>query len=217
MFAGKDTVIDKLHLEKFALADPVYTLVQTLYGTSDKSAPGIRGELQRLYRWGNGCMTTNDTVEEHDDTVRYMQHHGKSIMHPQWDWVNWSDYGQPGFWLSILQQRLAREQKLGLKECAVSSIRWPDELQWVFNNGYTHVHVACSKQTRDLRMAAMGYKPQERETEDASEVLSRELDSTNWHMHVPKTGVMVHVWNDTCAVPNSEYLTVDQFVEKFRE
>lgn len=199
MFSGKDTIIEKTGLLRFGLADPIYDVAKYLYGDANKASPGVRKALQQLGRWGRGQSASEDSPAHCRDISRIIQRHGNTLF-SNWTWVDWSNYGQPSFWLNILEARIKANATTA---CAISSVRWPNEVEWILNNGYAHVHVCCSEPTRLARMKKAAYKVSEQELNDVSEKLSADLDIVE---------LPLKIWNDDAPAPNNHYLTPEKFL-----
>lgn len=219
MFAGKDYVAAQAGLPTKGFSDPMYQLTEYFFGTTDKTAPGIRQFLQRLGQWGWGCLNEDcPATPERASLTHAIRTHGKE-MTKDYAWVDWSEYGRrQDFWVNIcltclglVGTRFTPDEPGSLFPCrqpkavAITNARFMHELKPCRSAGFNHYHIRCTEETRRERMEMRGYKFNENADNDVSEQLAKQFDSD-----LPDNTV---VWNDTRPAPTGRsYLTVDRFV-----
>lgn len=209
MYSGKDYVIEKTGLKNFSLSEPMHALCRHIYGTVDKSKPGIRKALQKIGRLGRGIAVAEENKDEYAKMRRLVI--GLQFS-PEWDWVEWHLFGAPDFWIRILEARLKRERNL--EKCIVSSVRWDDEFAWLSEQDCTFVYIACSERTRRRRMQEAGYASSLVDERDISESLMPMIEFDIYAYHFLKNQNIKNVWNDDAMDSEcpKNYLTVDQFL-----
>jgi len=225
MLVGKDFVAKKANLEVKGFADPIYQLVESLCGTSNKSIHGIRKMMQWVGQIGWGCV--NDSyphTPERAHFTRMIRTEGKNLTR-DFKWVNWSEYGsRQDFWVNILLTRLGLVGKLFERDhegnflfpemdngkpyrIGITNARFEHELKRCETAGFEHFHVRCTEDTRRERMLMSGYDYDPKADKDVSEQMAFQLDSEVSDDQV--------IWNDFRSMPpGRKFLTVEDFVDR---
>lgn len=222
MLAGKDHIAKAAEFTCMGFADPMYEIAEALLGTRDKSLPGVREFLQKAGQYGWGAV--NDQYPLNIERVLFVSEIRKQTGNPNftknYTWVDWSRYGTFGFWVNILLSRIDKIRKQEAAEAksplriAVPNVRFQHEYGPLSADGsFVFVHVMCSEETRQERMAALGYKPKAGEATDVSEHFAMDLNrrallpDAVLDSSLPKI-----VWNDHRPSPQPWFMTVDEFV-----
>lgn len=206
--AGKDYVAAKAGLDIMGFADPMYIITEKLFGSSDKSKPGVREMLQYLGQVGWGCVNEKYPVNiERGLFIDLIRREAPKIFRtdPKFCDVDWAEFGlRNDFWVQILLNRNDLDPAVHPNGVGVVNARFFHELEPLEDAGFLHFHVRCSEETRQERLGP-AWNPAA--NADTSEAMASQLDIT-----MPEDAV---IWNDHRAMPsNRNYMTVEQFVER---
>ena len=212
MFSGKDHVIKQMGLPNISMSDPIHAVVKHLYGSTNKSRSGIRAAMQVVGRWGRGDILPYNL--EGAAQLKEIRGLSPEFDDGRWSFVNWYNFGNPNFWIHIVEDRIERQLEQpsnllpNLRACIISSIRWPNELAWAKQRGAIHVHVTCHEETLWKRRAEAQYWAPQSELSDPSEAMAHQIDAE-------KILADITVWNDEEAPKaKNNYLTVAEFLCK---
>lgn len=212
MYSGKDYFAEQAGCTVYGFADPIYRLVEFFYGSQDKSIPGIRTAMQNIGQWGRGRIDDEHplTFERHEiqTTVRMA---GAQITGFEGDWKSFGVHED--FWVNLLVSRLVSAPE---DRVAVTNARFINEWQkLVVEEGFDHVHVMCSDETRVERA---GKKLSEEELQNVSEQFALDLDAAAWDgAFTRQARTAMFVWNDTLPYPKGMYaspLSVESAIER---
>ena len=220
MFAGKDHVAKQAALKVVGFADPIYQLVESLCGTSDKSVPGIRRMMQYTGQCGWGYIGEDYPWNpERAMFVRMVRNEGRSLT-KDFKWVKWEEYGlRKDFWVNILLTRLGLIGTMFTRDpllfaemgnqayrIGITNARFQYQLDLCKAVGFEHYHVRCSEETRRERMLMVDYEFDPKADQDVSEQMAMQFDQS-----MPDEQV---IWNDHRPMPEGrKFLSVQDFAE----
>jgi len=216
MKAGKDFCASVAGCKIFGFADPLYLLSNFLFGTSDKTVPGVRQFLQKAGQWGRG--TVNSEYPLTTERAVFIQlvralGRGKQLNDPLTDWEN---YGKAeGIWLNSCVARVTEWRKANpTQRVAISNVRFVDEYNRLRELGWRHWHILCSPKTWEQRLAVEKLTLTSPEVRNYSEQFAIHLDA-DVHKKISGLGsTRFHVvWSDPAAPPMSTRVhTVSDFL-----
>lgn len=190
--AGKNYLAEQAGFDIYGFADPIYEIVEALYGSRDKSKPRIRPAMQRVGQWGRGQVD-----EQYPETVErtliseWIVCNGKRIV-PE---VNWQLWGRDDFWVQAMLSRVK-----GKDNVAIVNGRFLNEIEAFKEQGYMHVHVFAPDE--DLRARRNGADDP---SGDISEQMAQSIDESIYARHYlaweqdnyPKPELIVYNPNET--------------------
>jgi hypothetical protein len=152
MRAGKDYTAKKWNLDIIGFADPMYDLCESFYGTSDKTKPGVRRNLQMIGQWGRGRVDSDHPMTfERQEVTRRAQVNGHLITGIGTPEV-WKKFGHTqDFWVDLLLSRVEHNTPDGVG-FGVPNVRFPNELTKLQEEGAEILLVACTEETRYERL-----------------------------------------------------------------
>lgn len=226
---GKDHIAAASGATIFGLADPLYFLLNYLYGvkesevtsTQNKGLAGVRATLQALGQWGR-----NEVNEQYPITparltfctmIRAM---GNRLTEASPEMcVRWSQFGlNQDIWLEAVNLRVEKWRSANPgKRAAITNVRFPNEYKFFTAKGWTHYHVMCSAATWQRRLAKQKLTPESNAVKDMSEALANHLDKDVMQRisKQPQGAQLRVIWNDSDARPLSNRLiTTAQFLQE---
>lgn len=185
--AGKNYLAEQAGFDIYGFADPIYEIVEALYGSRDKSKPRIRPAMQRVGQWGRGQVD-----EQYPETVErtliseWIVCNGKRIV-PE---VNWQLWGRDDFWAQAMLSRVN-----GKDNVAIVNGRFPNEIEAFKEQGYMHVHVKAPFKERLAR-----FEGADDPSGDISERMAVRIDKAidefssgpRWPGDLPRPDFLVH-------------------------
>lgn len=232
LFSGKDHVAKASKFNIIGFADPLYDLVEFIYGSQDKSIPEVRSAMQNIGQWGWGYYDPEAPIES--PYHRYNQHRlaitalirtqGEK-MAPKWK-VDWLKFGHVRtFWVDILLARLPKAkatpfqavqrpmfQQFPEPRMAVTNVRFNHEFDPIEKANLPHFLVLCSEETRMERIQAAGKSMTPEQLHDKSEMLAWDLRerALNGDASFPSSRV---IWNDHRPMPEGrEFIKAEDWI-----
>ena len=201
---GKDYVAEKAGYEIVSIAEPMYRVCESLFGSCNKKREDHRRFLQQLGQLGWGCPTAVHDLQT-AAIIFMMRTHGASLS-GYWN-VAWHEFGtRADFWIGIALDTIANTD-LADKKVAITNARFKHEIDPLKKAGFEHYLVAC---TYEVRSSRNGGTISELVNQDVSEQYAKELIAT---MDPKKI-----IWNDPGPdVFGRKFLSVDRFVSLVKE
>jgi hypothetical protein len=202
---GKDYVAQKAGFKPCSLSEPMLQIAERIFGTRDKSKPGMREFLQFLGQAGNGQHEKINVSQA--SLILHLREKGQSMVLFPYNFMNWHNFGKiPTFWVDMFIRSLKHVGKN--QRIAVTNVRFPFELEPLKENGFEHFHVTCHQVERLQRLNRLGEVINEELDNDLSERFAKQLNKEMPHDRV--------IWNDN-VYPNNGYLSLERFCEIVNE
>ena len=212
---GKDHVGQMAGLTPITLPEPIYKVVQHIFGTKDldKTRVDIRRSMQLLGAWGRG------TNEGETETVNgWTKMEVTSLLRKSGEEVTgmnlkWSEFGRDtDFWLKDVLKRMKATTNQGI-DCVMPNTRFASEAAAIKGIGGQHILIMCSEPERRKRM--------KRDFDpvidlSATEIYAYQLTQKVLKEGVAASGVDGAVWNDTAPHPVKGLMSVETFVKQVR-
>jgi hypothetical protein len=215
--SGKDYVAGQCGAVVLGLADPIYALVNQLFGTSvsanqGKDIPGVREMLQTLGQWGRGDVSLKyPLTPARALMISYVRSLGGLL--PAELQVDWASFGaNKNLWLDSL---VARADLLPAnRRVAVTNVRFENEYKLLSSRGWTSFHVMCSPATRTARLNLLKSAPSPTTLNDESEGLAKFLDADVTHKGAKPGGKLRAIWNDSGPKPSPRLYSVNEWLQE---
>jgi hypothetical protein len=216
--AGKDYIASQCGAQVIGFADPIYALVNHLFGTNvsattGKDIPGVREMLQILGQWGRGDVNPRYPLTP---ARAFMLLHVRGLAGklPEELCVDWASFGlSKDIWLDSLVER-AKRLDAG-QRVAATNVRFENEFKRLQSEGWVHYHVLCSPATRAERLKKQGIDiAKSKAVVDESEKLAAFLDADVARKCKMLGSKLRCVWNDTAPLPSKRLYSGNEFLQE---